>query len=840
MSKLNINFNDYKSSGVYFLEIDNSIIDSVVATSGRLAVGFSKKGPINTPVYIDNTADLLDVFGEPDAKLERRGVFFNRAGQTLIRRSPAYMLNLVPFNKVSKPGTTSGSTVMEWADYDKVGIVAVSTKPSEANEKMTVGYPELFDKSRFWKASTDYLNNGVYQAKDKKARNILNIANVGSKDVTVFVRKAEGLKGFNKTVSEWYGTKANIPYKWMRPSDYMSDYFVEIIIVEGDWTDEKLAVDTFWKNYFELIPDGAAAYQLDHTLPAQFASSISMGIKKDKISKFMKLSAVNVIGDYTGCILPDFIDGTGALQSIEPIVNQDTNKTGIMISVDVQALEDGEKNTVDFVGHTATAGSMCQMMGYDFAYDSSLVTDFSKDSSVLVEIDQNQIKFKKGFDSKNEVGDYIYETTMELYGKLYVGAMVGVVSDAGAGNDGDLVRITKKQIFPDDVRDYPYKAVFTATDVLDTSSTKIKVVPSISESYTVLRPVMLKGIDMDAKVEALFNGKTYNDSLGYSYYGDDAAIAQIYEVLEDKGVRRSLLNDDIINFRYVIDTMGHGLGEECGSKKYLSRLANAKQHCTAIISAPSMTEFSTTSLANYYDDTDEYKVLDTKYIPLGGNDNLIKLEGFSLPTEENGAKNAGVFGPYLRYRTNSKTILMPPAADVANAYIAKFDGADPYITVANTNGILGNSQIAGVEYQMDRYDQDELEPFGFNPILYRNGDVMIYGDRTAYQEVLSDYNYLHVREILNTIEIECKAILDGYVFRYNNAQTRSEILTRINPILQGMKDAGALYQYEIEMDENNNTNEVINRSFAIIDIGVWITKNMEKVVARITVNKLDE
>lgn len=183
---------------------------------------------------------------------------------------------------------------------------------------------------------------------------------------------------------------------------------------------------------------------------------------------------------------------------------------------------------------------------------------------------------------------------------------------------------------------------------------------------------------------------------------------------------------------------------------------------------------------------------------------------------------------------------MPPAADVANAYIAKFDGADPYITVANTNGILGNSQIAGVEYQMDRYDQDELEPFGFNPILYRNGDVMIYGDRTAYQEVLSDYNYLHVREILNTIEIECKAILEGYVFRYNNAQTRSEILTRINPILQGMKDAGALYQYEIEMDENNNTNEVINRSFAIIDIGVWITKNMEKVVARITVNKLDE
>ncbi len=831
MSKLNINFNDYKSSGVYFLEIDNSIIDSVVATSGRLAVGFSKKGPINTPVYIDNTADLLDVFGEPDSKLERRGVFFNRAGQTLIRRSPAYMLNLVPFKKVK----TANST-MEWADYDKVGIVPVSTKPSDGNDSVDVGYPELFDKSRFWKASTEYLNNGIWQVNDKKRRNILNIVNVGSKDVTVFVRKAEGLKGFNKTVSEWYRTEANIPYKWMRPSDYISDYFVEIIIVEGDWTDEKLAVDMFWKNYFELIPDGAAAFQLDHTLPAQFASTVTLGLKKDKVSKFLKLSAVNVIGDYTGCILPDFIDGTGALQSIEPIVNQYTNKTGIMVSVDVQALEDGEKKDVDFVGHTATPGSPCQMMSYGFRYDSSMVTDFGADSSVFVEIEQNQIKFRSGFDAKDDAKDPIYKNAVELYKKLYVGAMVGIVGD----DDGDLVRITKKQIFPDDILNCPYKVVFTTTDVLVGDSTKIKVVPSISESYTFLRPIPLKGIDMDAKVEALFDGNTYKDNLGYSYYGDDAAIAQIYEVLEDKGVKRSLLNDDIINFRYVIDTMGHGLGEECGSKKYLSRLANNKRHCTAIINAPSMTEFSTTSLANYYDDSDIYKVLDTKYIPLGGNDNLIKLEGFSLPTEENGAKNAGVFGPYLKYRTNSKTILVPPAADVANAYIAKFDGADPYITVANTNGILGNSQISGVEYQMDRYDQDELEPFGFNPILYRNGDVMIYGDRTAYQEVLSDYNYLHVREILNTIEIECKAILEGYVFKYNNAQTRSEILTKINPILKGMKDAGALYQYEIEMDENNNTNEVINRSFAIIYIGVWITKNMEKVVARITVNKLDE
>lgn len=842
MSKLNINFNDYKSSGVYFLEIDNSIIDSVVATSGRLAVGFSKKGPFNTPVYIDNTADLLEVYGDIDTKLERKGVFFNRSARTLINNSPCYMLNLMPFNKVTRMNPDSNMEEMVWADYDKVSYMKVGMKPIDSNYTSSIGYPELYDKSRFWKASTDYLNNVcVNGVGDSAVHNLLNVANVGTKDFTVIIRKAENLKGFNKTVREWYGTEDNIPYPWMHASDYISDYFIEVIVIEGKWNDVKLALDPYWKTYFELNSTDAA-FLLNGILPEQFGE-VSCVLKRDKLSKFLKLDAVNVIGDYTGCILPDFIDGAGALQSIEPIVNQYTAKTGLLLSVDLTALEENTSEQIDFVGHTVKDGNKCRMMSYDFEYDSSLNVKFD---SAIISFEDNKIQFAHGFMDKDEkTGKYLHPVEKELFDKLYVGAMVSggsLESSDGKIIEPSLVRIVKKQVFPDSVdgKDYKYKAVFTASDRIIGERTVLRIVPSIIDTYKTLTPYVLKGLDMEEKVKALFDTQIYNDALGFSYYGEDAAIAQIYAVLEDKGIQRSLLNDDIINFRYVIDTMGRGLGSECGSKKYLARLAKKKEHCTAIINAPSMTEFNTTNLACYYDEDDTYKTLDTKYIPEGGNDNLIKTEEFSLPSEENGSKNCGVFAPYLKYRSSGRTILVPPAADVANAYMKKYDGADPYITVANRNGILTNSQIQGVEYQFDRYDQDYLEPFGINPILYRNGETLIYGDRTAYQEVLSDYNYLHVREILNTIEIECKAVLEGYVFRYNNAATRSEIVNRIDPILKGMKDAGALYQYELQMDENNNTSEVINRSFAIIDIGVWITKNMEKVIARITVNKLEE
>ena len=114
---------------------------------------------------------------------------------------------------------------------------------------------------------------------------------------------------------------------------------------------------------------------------------------------------------------------------------------------------------------------------------------------------------------------------------------------------------------------------------------------------------------------------------------------------------------------------------------------------------------------------------------------------------------------------------------------------------------------------------------------------MIYGDRTTYQNVNSDFNFLHVRELLNSIEIACADILHDYVYTYNLPKTRAEIVSRITPILQAMKDSGALTQYTIQCDENNNTAEVINEKFCIVDIGVWITQNMEKILTRITLNR---
>ena len=84
-----------------------------------------------------------------------------------------------------------------------------------------------------------------------------------------------------------------------------------------------------------------------------------------------------------------------------------------------------------------------------------------------------------------------------------------------------------------------------------------------------------------------------------------------------------------------------------------------------------------------------------------------------------------------------------------------------------------------VEYAFDETDRGYLEPFGINPIINRNGLIMIYGDRTGYQTVNSDLSFLHVRELLNTIQISCQNVLDEYVFTYNIPTTRAEITSRL-------------------------------------------------------------
>ena len=69
--KLTLDLSVFKSSGVYTLEFDASESIIVNPQTVRLVVGFSNKGPFNTPVYLQDSQTAIKVFGDIDKSLEK-------------------------------------------------------------------------------------------------------------------------------------------------------------------------------------------------------------------------------------------------------------------------------------------------------------------------------------------------------------------------------------------------------------------------------------------------------------------------------------------------------------------------------------------------------------------------------------------------------------------------------------------------------------------------------------------------------------------------------------------------------------------------------------------------
>lgn len=836
MSEVTLNLSDYKSSGVYFVEIDNSIAKGTNANAAlRLAVGFNENGPFNRPVYLSSAAECNELLGDIDRKLERRGCYTNRNIRTMVAKAPVYALNLL-----------SVDTTDSLENPDTVGFNAISFDASKQNISGKTLFANMYDRTKFWVADSSVMMNAIAsatEAADIIHAPLFGFGNCGTKDISLIVRKAEGLMGYNVTFLDWFGSEDAIPYKWINPYDYVSDYFVQVIAVAGNYNNHSsFSADSVWGAFFN-----------------------TKGLKKEMVNKFLRLDSVNVLGNWTGCIIPEFYNKQGVCVSLDYMINRVANKTGLMFGVNSSALD-----LLVLKADTSTGSA-----GFYLDYDADFTEDEPKAAPYAVDLSGISLKAEGASDvefmsysiDSSVIADSVYTYPATIKNTYEADKSCQFIcSDASLSDnqthqtlpsvgdfvraaDGTLTKIIKKQVsvvdsstvytYTTNAPIFEHKADESVADPsvnTESRSVTVEIHKSLVSLYDALKFISLPGLKISNRHRPGFDANGAMDI--------EAGVEKIYKMLEDSGIRKGLLNIETMDFRYIVDTMAGGLGESTTSKKYLAELAMEKGSCTAIINLPSMSDFAKSNAPlfcdSYIPGVEQKPAFNVKYIAEGGNQDHTyntTYELFSLPTEEQGAKYAAYFSPYLKYAEGSRTILVPPAADVCNTFINKYLGGNSYVTIANTNGILSNSAIVGLEYDFDTTDRDALEPFGINPIITRNGVPMIYGDRTAYQIVNSDFNFLHVRELLNTIEYRCRAILNDYIFTYNNAATRAEIYSRLDPILRSMKDSGALAKYEMQIDEANNTKDVIDQKACIVDIGVWVTPNMEKIITRLKVNR---
>jgi hypothetical protein len=514
------------------------------------------------------------------------------------------------------------------------------------------------------------------------------------------------------------------------------------------------------------------------------------GLKKDSLDDFANLRQVTLEAKYTGSLVPGFKDLEGRNLYIESIINNESRRTGLFCAINEDVVLAGN---LDLVGHIFDAAEDYQLLSYNAA-----------------------------------AGQRVIATTFP--GSDLLNPVAGVYTASGSMFTVDYATTANTPAsFPISVGDY------VPADAADRLA-KVKRVAKLANVYTVYCDVNVPAAWGSEYV--LSFQKAAIEYVPFILEGAQLANKKISEVLTvlstGSGVYNGLIDKDMIDFRYIVDTFASYDSTGILNKRELSTLAKDRQNASAILNAPTIADFKSSTDPSF---TDENGVFKVEYIENGGNLDKNPTKLYNLPSINEGANYAFFYGPGLLVTDNGKDIVVPPAAYVSNNFIDKYTAALPWAIVAGPRrGVVSGTNVKGAEYAFDKNDRDILEPFGYNPIVFQRGvGLTILGNKTAQQSVKSALSSAHVREVLIYIQEGIANILKDYVFEFNNTQTRLEIKTLADSFLESVKQDGGVYDFKNIMDQTNNTDDVIDNNYGIVDTYVEPVKGLEIVVHRTTV-----
>jgi hypothetical protein len=352
-----------KSAGIYRFTFDKSQVPPQAAETMRLVVGYSDKGPFNNPVYIDNKQDFINLFGNVNKRLEKKGIFFHRLALQALSAGPILALNLKPFKN-----SGDGEGVNESVEY-------VSIDPSSIDENVDINISQdhnslevikLYDTDRFWKIDADKLavkintdkgGNNIY---DNIINKYINIAATDVKDMScsLFIRPCNrstaSMKQYDVTVRDWYMNNNETMPEYLEgfESVKISDFFAEVYVFRGEFSDAIVGEDTNGN-------EGPLAQYFDYTtgvksLKTDFTNIF--GQKADTLNALASDPNSNFIGVYRGSLLPFFKDYNGRYVSLDIVFNADKDTHKMIMKLD--------DNLIDYMMLTAEDATVCRLLDW--------------------------------------------------------------------------------------------------------------------------------------------------------------------------------------------------------------------------------------------------------------------------------------------------------------------------------------------------------------------------------------------------------------------------------------------------------------------------------------------
>ena len=316
-----VQFQQFKSAGIYRVVYDRSTVLGTEAELLRLVVGYSPKGPFNTPVYVKSVSDFKAMFGGISKALEKRGCFFHRTCIHALEAGPILALNLKPFSTES------------------VGCAAINDNGIDTNDPKLV--TEIYDTTRFWKLEPEKLNDET---------SYFHIAATNSKETStsIIVRKPADSKvaAYNISVADWYNAYNLVIPDFLVGSEdkLMKDFFTEVYVFKGQFTADSIKAGAL-NTYFD-ITDGKAGKDASDVSAVPASIKVKKTIKNafgkdiDALDALFNDNASGALAHYVGTLIPELVDPNSGYISIDVLMNEDSDITNLMASLDDSMLFD--------------------------------------------------------------------------------------------------------------------------------------------------------------------------------------------------------------------------------------------------------------------------------------------------------------------------------------------------------------------------------------------------------------------------------------------------------------------------------------------------------------------
>ena len=179
---------------------------------------------------------------------------------------------------------------------------------------------------------------------------------------------------------------------------------------------------------------------------------------------------------------------------------------------------------------------------------------------------------------------------------------------------------------------------------------------------------------------------------------------------------------------------------------------------------------------------------------------------------------------------------VPPSGHVAGIY-ARVDNERGVHKAPANETVLG---ALGLRYSLSKNQQDGLNPQGVNIIRSMNGNIRVWGARTAGGNANTDLKYINVRRTLIYLRESIEAGTQWVVFEPNTPALWQKIARNVTAFLTTVWRSGALFgttsaeAFYVKCDAETNPPELRELGQVVTEVGVAIVRPAEFVIFRIS------